>query len=84
MELVDLATPLTLRDYSMAPEGAVYGVGRLLGQYNPAPVTRLPGLFLAGQGVSVCGLMGTLISGYMACGSILGHEFLRGELKKWR
>ena len=84
MELVDLATPLTLRDYSMAPEGAVYGVGRLLGQYNPAPVTRLPGLLLAGQGVSVCGLMGTLISGYMACGSILGHEFLRGELKKWR
>ncbi|MCK4502784.1 MAG: hypothetical protein KAU22_07085, partial [Desulfuromonadales bacterium] len=64
-------------------QGAIYGVARELGQYNPLPVTRLPGLFLAGQAVTVCGLMGTMVSSCLACGSILGHEFLRGELKKW-
>ena len=84
LELLDLATPLTLRDYSRAPQGAVYGVGRVLGQYNPHPVTRLPGLFLAGQGVTGPGLLGSLVSGYLACGSILGHELLRGELRGCR
>ena len=84
LELLDLATPLTLRDYSFAPQGAIYGVGRVLGQYNPHPVTRLPGLFLAGQGVAGPGLLGSLVSGYLACGSILGHELLRGELRGCR
>lgn len=84
LEQLDFATPLTLRDYSCAPSGAIYGVGRELGQYNPLPVTRLPGLFLAGQAVTVCGLVGTLVSSYLACGSILGHDFLRGELRACR
>ncbi|SDZ76398.1 all-trans-retinol 13,14-reductase [Desulfuromusa kysingii] len=84
LELLDLATPLTLRDYSRAPQGAIYGVGRILGQYNPPPVTRLPGLFLAGQGIAGPGLLGSLVSSYLACGSILGHEVLRGELRSCR
>ncbi len=84
LELLDLATPLTLRDYSLAPEGAIYGVGRNLGQYNPHPVTKLPGLFLAGQAVTGPGLLGALVSSYLTCGSILGHELLRGELRKCR
>jgi all-trans-retinol 13,14-reductase len=82
-EVLDLATPLTLRDFSSAPNGAIYGVARSVGQYNPLPVTRQTGLFLAGQGIAACGLMGTVVSSYLACGSILGHDFLRGELKKW-
>jgi len=82
LELLDLATPLTLHDYSLAPEGAVYGVGRYLGQYNPQPVTRLPGLYLAGQAVAGPGLLGTLVSSYLTCGTILGHEVLRGELRE--
>jgi all-trans-retinol 13,14-reductase len=81
LELLELATPLTLRDYSCAPEGATYGVGRYLGQYNPQAITKLQGLYLAGQAVTLPGLMGTLLSSYLACGSILGHEFLRGELR---
>ncbi len=81
LELLELATPLTLRDYSLAPAGAIYGVGRFLGQYNPHPVTRLPGLFLSGQAIAAPGLLGTLVAGYLTCGSILGHEYLRGEIK---
>ena len=84
LELVELATPLTLRDYSRAPQGAIYGVGRWLGQYNPHPVTRLPGLFLAGQALTAPGLLGAVVSGYLTCGMVLGHERLRGELKACR
>ncbi len=81
LEVLDFSTPLTLRDYSNAPEGAVYGVGRNVGQYNPQSATKIGGLFLAGQAIGLPGLMGTVISSYMACGAILGHEFLRGELR---
>ena len=84
MDILDFATPLTLRDYSLAPQGAIYGVGRFLGQYNPQPLTRLPGLYLSGQAIAAPGLLGTVIASYLTCGSILGHEFLRGELKTCR
>lgn len=81
LELLELATPLTLRDYSLAPQGAIYGVGRFIGQYNPHPVTRLPGLFLSGQGIAAPGLLGTVVAAYLTCGSMLGHDLLRGEIK---
>ncbi|PLX76782.1 MAG: hypothetical protein C0615_06110 [Desulfuromonas sp.] len=81
LELLELATPLTLHDYSLAPQGAVYGVGRFLGQYNPHPMTRLRGLFLSGQAIAAPGLLGTVVSSYLTCGSILGHEQLRGEIR---
>ena len=81
LELLELATPLSLRDYSLAPEGAIYGVGRCLGQYNPHPLTRLPGLFLSGQAIAAPGLLGTVVASYLTCGSIIGHEHLRGEVK---
>ncbi len=84
LELIELATPLTLRDYSQAPEGAIYGVGRFIGQYNPHPATRLPGLFLSGQAIAAPGLLGTVIAAYLTSGSILGHEYLRGELRTCR
>jgi len=84
LELLELSTPLTLRDYSLAPDGAIYGVGRFIGQYNPHPVTRLPGLFLSGQAIAAPGLLGTVVAAYLTCGSILGHELLRGEIKKCR
>lgn len=84
LEILDLATPLTLRDYSLAPDGAIYGAGHFIGQYNPHPVTRLPGLFLSGQAIAAPGLLGTVVAAYITCGSILGHELLRGEIKSCR
>jgi all-trans-retinol 13,14-reductase len=84
LEPLDLATPLTLQDYSRAPQGAIYGVGRVLGQYNPQPQTRLAGLYLSGQAVAGPGLLGTLIAGYYTCGTMIGHELLRGELRTCR
>lgn len=84
LKLLELSTPLTLRDYSLAPDGAIYGVGRYLGQYNPHPVTRLPGLFLSGQAIAAPGLLGTVVAAYLTCGSMLGHELLRREIKKCR
>lgn len=79
---VDCSTPLTLRDYTSNPFGSIYGVKHKTEQYNPFPVTRLPGLFLAGQSIVAPGLLGAIVSGFVACGNILGHDNLRREIKK--
>jgi all-trans-retinol 13,14-reductase len=78
------ATPLTLRDYTNSPFGSLYGVKHKVGQYNPMPGTRLKGLFLAGQAVTAPGIMGAMMSGFLTCGTIIGHEKLQEELKQCR
>jgi all-trans-retinol 13,14-reductase len=45
-------------------------------------VTRLGNLYLAGQSIVAPGVLGAMISGFVACGSFLGHDRLRSELKK--
>ncbi|MBW6510486.1 MAG: NAD(P)/FAD-dependent oxidoreductase [Desulfuromonadaceae bacterium] len=81
---VAVATPLTLRDYSNNPGGGLYGVKHRVGQYNPQPLTRVPNLLLAGQAVAGPGLFGTMLSAFLCCGTVLGHEQLREELKQCR
>jgi all-trans-retinol 13,14-reductase len=79
---LDCSTPLTIRDYVNNPFGSMYGAKHRTEQYNPFPTTRIPGLLLAGQSIVAPGLFGAMISGFIACGHILGNEFLQGELRK--
>lgn len=82
IEPVGCSTPLTLRDYTNSPFGSLYGAKHRVEQYNPTPLTRVKGLFLAGQSTVAPGVLGAIISGFVACGNILGHDRLRKELKK--
>lgn len=81
IQFIEGSTPLTLRDYCNTPLGGLYGAKHMVGQYNPHPVTRMPGLFLAGQSVASPGVMGAVLSGLLACGTVLGHDVIRKELK---
>ena len=83
IQTVDCSSPLTLRDYSGNPFGSMYGAKHRIEQYNPFPMTRIPGLHLAGQSVVAPGLLGTMVSAFLACGNIIGHDYLRGEIKRW-
>ena len=80
----DSSTPLTVRDFGNTPSGGLYGVKHKVGQYNPVPLTRVKGLYLAGQAVTSPGILGAVLSGFMACGNILGHDRLIKELKACR
>jgi all-trans-retinol 13,14-reductase len=80
----ECATPLTLRDFANSPLGSLYGVEHRIGQYDLIPVTRVKRLFLAGQALAAPGILGTMISSFLTCGTILGHEHLREELRKCR
>jgi all-trans-retinol 13,14-reductase len=82
IKIIDLSTPLTIRDFANSPFGSLYGAKHRIEQYNPLPLTRVPNLFLAGQSIVAPGILGAIVSGMIVCGSIMGHEALRKELKK--
>lgn len=77
----DCATPRTFQHYSNAPEGTLYGLKHSIDQFNPAPVTKVRGLLLAGQSIVAPGILGAVVSAYLACGIVLGHETLQAELR---
>jgi all-trans-retinol 13,14-reductase len=81
---MELSTPLTLRDFTQSPYGSMYGVKHRVGQYNPMPVTRMKGLYLAGQAIVAPGVLGAVISGLLVCGNILGHDYLRKKIIQCR
>ncbi|MBU1230991.1 MAG: NAD(P)-binding protein [Proteobacteria bacterium] len=78
---VDGATPLTLRDWCQAPNGAMYGAKHSTEQFNPQPLTRIRGLLLCGQSIVAPGVLGAMISAYLSCGFLLGHEVLHRQLQ---
>jgi all-trans-retinol 13,14-reductase len=79
---VQVATPLTFRDYTGSANGGVYGVKHRLGQYNPMPPTRVRGLLLTGQATALPGLVGAIVSAYLTVGHLVGVETLLDELRK--
>ncbi|WP_320173230.1 NAD(P)/FAD-dependent oxidoreductase [Maridesulfovibrio sp.] len=81
VEFIDAATPLSLRDYCHSPYGSMYGAAHTVSQYNPLPATKIKGLLLAGQSIIAPGVMGAVVSAYLTCGFIYGHEKIHEELK---
>ncbi|MEZ4601623.1 MAG: FAD-dependent oxidoreductase [Syntrophotaleaceae bacterium] len=80
VRLLEMASPLTLQNYTGSPTGGLYGVKHKVGQYNPQPAVRIPGVYLAGQAVAAPGILGAIISAFLACGHLFGHDHLRREV----
>lgn len=79
---VECATPHTLKRFTNSPTGSLYGVKHRVGQLNPMPATKIRNLYLAGQAVTGPGILGAMVSAFLACGYIVGHETLRRELRQ--
>lgn len=84
LRLVDGATPVTLQKYLHSPGSGMYGVAHDVTQFNPMPVTRIPGLYVAGQAVTGPGIIGATISAFLACGYLLGHQNLLDGVRACR
>ena len=80
VEWLDGASPLTLRDYMHTPSGSLYGCQHSLSQFNPQPATRLPGVWLAGQSVVAPGILGAMVSAFLACGLMTDLDTLLKEV----
>ena len=83
VDFFDGATPLTLRDYLSSPFGGMYGAAHTADQFNPLPVTRIPELLLAGQAVVAPGVLGAVVSAFLACSFVIGLDKLKGEVAAW-
>lgn len=84
LEAVEVSTPLTFRDFSHSPFGSLYGVKQCFDQYTPLPRTKIQGLFFTGQALCGPGILGAMVSAAWTCGEIVGHDTVRGGLKKCR
>jgi all-trans-retinol 13,14-reductase len=76
-KILDVYTPLTIRDYVNSPEGSCYGAMRSSSQLlkimslNNIPV---PGLCLAGQNAIAPGVMGCLLGSFNAARQVAGAD----------
>jgi phytoene dehydrogenase-like protein len=82
-EILDIFTPLTLRDYVNCPEGSCYGVMRKTSQLlKIASLNNIPlsGLYLAGQNAMAPGVLGSILGSFNVARQIAGMERLKKEI----
>lgn len=84
LQLLDVSTPLTIRDWVNSPDGSAYGVMRSTGQMLSAALlnrTSLQGLFLAGQNVLSPGILGAILGSLATVQFIIGPERFRKDVR---
>ncbi|MDJ0622220.1 MAG: NAD(P)/FAD-dependent oxidoreductase [Desulfocapsaceae bacterium] len=80
IEIVDIYTPLTMRDWVNSPGGSAYGVLRSASQIMATALlsrTAVRGLYLSGQSVLAPGMIGTIMGSFNTVKHILGVEEFR-------
>ena len=85
LQILDVFTPLTLRDWVNCPEGSCYGVLRSAGQLlKIASLNNLPirGLCLAGQNAMAPGLLGSILGSFNAVRQLIGDGRFVGEFRR--
>lgn len=83
IEILDIYTPLSLRDWVGSPDGSPYGILRSTGQLMKAASLNRPsvkGLYPAGQNRLCPGIMGTMLGSYQAVKQIIGKEAFDTEV----
>ena len=84
LKILDVYTPLTMRDWVGSPGGSAYGVLRSSSQLLAAALlnrTAVQGLFLAGQNVMAPGVIGTIIGSFSTAKLILGADEFRRQIQ---
>ncbi|HXS37629.1 MAG TPA: NAD(P)/FAD-dependent oxidoreductase [Flavipsychrobacter sp.] len=78
------ATPLSYRDYTGTPTGALYGILRDVNKPNETAIatrTKISNLFLTGQNVNMHGVLGVSITAIATCAELIGMEHLLEKIK---
>jgi all-trans-retinol 13,14-reductase len=84
VEIAELSTPLTTKNFAAHPEGAIYGLAHTPERYQQRwlrPRTPIKGLYLAGADIVGAGLLGALMGG-MSCSSAVLRGNVLGQVLK--
>ena len=79
------ATPLTWRDYTGTPTGALYGILKDVNKPNETTIatrTKIPNLLQTGQNVNLHGILGVSITSIATCAELLGIDYLLNKIKQ--
>jgi all-trans-retinol 13,14-reductase len=74
LRVAELSTPLSTQHFAGYAQGEMYGLAHTPNRFLERalrPRTPLPGLFLTGQDVTLCGVMGALSAAYVCASAIL-------------
>jgi all-trans-retinol 13,14-reductase len=85
VDIAELSTPLTTRNFAAHAEGAIYGLAHTPERFEQRwlrPRSAVPGLYLTGADVASAGLMGALMGGMMCSSALLKANVLSQVLKK--
>ncbi len=80
----ELSTPLSTQHFANAPHGEMYGLAHTPGRFESrdlSPHTPIRSLFLTGQDIGMCGVMGAL-SGAVVTASAMLRRNMFGEVSK--
>lgn len=76
------ATPLTYRDYTLTPNGSIYGLAKNVNNLSDRVSfkTKVANLLLVGQNVNSHGMLGVLVGTMSACQHLLGSDVVRRQM----
>jgi phytoene dehydrogenase-like protein len=80
----ELSTPLSTQHFVNTPHGEMYGLAHTPGRFESrdlGPRTPISGLFLTGQDIGMCGVMGAL-SGAVLTASVMLRRNMFSEVSK--
>ena len=79
------ATPLTYRDYTLTPEGSMYGMAKDVSKGVAGRVsyrTKISNLLMVGQNINSHGILGVLVGSITACTALLGEESVTRQMRE--
>ena len=77
------ATPLTYRDYTLTPDGSIYGLAKDVNKGITGRVsykTKVPNLLLVGQNINSHGMLGVLVGTMTVCSQLIGEQEVRHQM----
>ncbi len=82
LQLIEIATPSTLRTWVKGSTGSLYGISHENQELPLLPVTRIEGFFMAGQNILLPGILGAIVSSVVCAGLIFGHDEILERFRK--
>ena len=83
LEYMEVGTPLSNQYYLGTPRGEVYGIDHDAKRFSPLtiselrPETPISGLYLTGQDIFVCGIIGAMYGGVLCASAVLKRNLMR-------
>lgn len=80
IDYYETSTPLSTDYFCYYPKGELYGLDHDVNRFNQAwlqPKSSIPGLYMTGQDVLSCGVVGAMMAGFLTAGQILGWQGIK-------